>query len=426
MSVKAINSPAPMSEPMPGGSYDRWRGNAEIVLDLSRLLSRSLHPTPTGVDRVEMAYARTLKRLIPNRLRFGAVHPTGLYGRLSAEAVDEFLDRTEERWESVGGSERPAEACGHAMKQCWSLRPQAIMPPTIPRVVLQVSPHHLQHCRIVASKLRRERARFVCMVHDIIPITHPEYTRPSDPGRHRRLLHTIDAFADGILINSNATLEALLARMGAPLRRRPMTVAHFGVDIRHSPPRPTAVINRPYFVCMATIEPRKNHLLLLHLWRSMVELLGPGRTPKLILIGRRGWQNENVVDMLDRCPGLRDVVQELPQPPDVDLRTLLRDARGILLPSFAEGFDMPVTEALAAGVPVLASDIPVHREVGGEVPDYLDPIDGAGWRSAILDYAAPASIRRAAQLKRLGRWHPTSWDTHVQAALSVAEEVIAC
>jgi len=411
-------APVRPGRPLPSGP--------EIILDLSRLLSRALHPTPTGIDRVEMAYARTLKRMIPGQLHFGAVHPTGLYGRLSAQDVDAFLDRTEERWESIGGSETPATARRLALQHCWSLRPHEIPRARGARILLQVSPHHLQHPRLVASKLRREAARFVCMVHDIIPISHPEYARPGGPGRHKRRLRTIDLFADGILTNSNATLETLLGRTSAMSRQRPTRVAHLGVDMRAPTARPQAGIDRPYFVCVATIEPRKNHLLLLNLWRSIVDLLGADQAPRLLLVGRRGWENENVIDMLDRCPGLRDVVEELPRLPDAKLRDLLGNARAVLLPSFAEGFDMPVAEALAAGAPVIASDIPAHREVGGHVPDYIDPIDGAGWRAAVLDYSAPASIRRTAQLKRLARWRPVSWETHVQAALSVAEEVLAC
>lgn len=424
--VRTLDPPTPLRSPASSSPKGQWLSGPEIVLDLSRLLSRALHPTPTGIDRVEMAYARTLKRLIPGQLHFGAVHPTGLYGRLTERCVEEFLDRTEERWESVGGSESPAAARRLALQHCWSLRPHEVPPATGSRIFLQVSPHHLQHPWLVANKLRREGARFICMVHDIIPISHPEYARPSGPDRHTRRLRTIDRFADGILTNSNATLETLLGRTSAISRQRPMRVAHLGVDVRPSAARPQAVIDRPYFVCVATIEPRKNHLLLLNLWRSLVDLLGTNQTPRLLLVGRRGWENENVIDMLDRCPGLRDVVQELPRLPDAGLRDLLSNARAVLLPSFAEGFDMPVAEALAAGVPVLASDIPAHREVGGQVPDYIDPIDGASWRAAVLDYSAPASIRRTAQLERLARWRPISWETHVQAALSVAEEVLAC
>ena len=76
-------------------------------------------------------------------------------------------------------------------------------------------------------------------------------------------------------------------------------------------------------------------------------------------------------------------------------------ARAVLLPSFAEGFGMPVAEALAAGVPVIASDIAALREVGGDVPEYLDPIDGLGWLDDDPRLCA-SRIRRAARRSSIG------------------------
>jgi len=131
-----------------------------------------------------------------------------------------------------------------------------------------------------------------------------------------------------------------------------------------------------------------------------------------VLIGQRGWEAENVVDMLERCPGLRGAVIEHNTLPDTEMVRLLKDARALLLPSFAEGFGFPLIEAFGVGVPALCSDIPALRETGGAVPEYLDPLDGPGWRAAILDYAAPHSPRRAAQLDRLRGWHPPTWQEH--------------
>ncbi len=144
-----------------------------------------------------------------------------------------------------------------------------------------------------------------------------------------------------------------------------------------------------------------------------------------MLVGARGWESENVFDMLDRCPGVRDLVIEHRALPDIAMARLLRGARAVLLPSFAEGFGLPLIEGMALGTPVLCSDNPVLRETGGAVPEYLHPLDGVGWRQAILDYAAPQSPRRAAQLGRLKGWQPGSWDDHFAAVDALIEETVS-
>jgi glycosyltransferase involved in cell wall biosynthesis len=119
--------------------------------------------------------------------------------------------------------------------------------------------------------------------------------------------------------------------------------------------------------------------------------------------------------MLERCPTLRGVVLERSNVPDDQAARLVGGAQAVLLPSFAEGFGFPVIEALALGVPVLCSNLPALRENGADVPEYLDPLDGAGWRRAVIDYAQPVSPRRAAQLRRLSKWTPPSWRDHFAA-----------
>ncbi|RIA46296.1 glycosyltransferase involved in cell wall biosynthesis [Hephaestia caeni] len=415
--------------PAGGGSHPHLlrtaRVQPELVLDISRLLARLLHPTPTGVDRVEMAYARGLLARAPERLNFAAVHPSGLYGRLRHAEVRAFLDHTSNRWETIGVYESRTERHRQATRWFWRLRPHAIPPASRPRILIQPSPNHLDRPERMAAKVTRERAKLICLVHDLIPITHPEFARPGGAVRHRERIRTIEMQAHGVLLNSQATLNALSQTCGSVLNGRPMRVAPLGVEQRQNP---SAVqqAGRPYFLCLGTIEPRKNHLLLLNVWRSIVERLGRERSPLLLIVGRRGWENENVIDMLDRCEMLRGAVRELDRIPDGELRNLISGARALLMPSFAEGFGLPVAEALAAQVPVIASDLPAHREAGGDVPDYLDPLDGAAWREAILAYTSDISPRRAAQISRLSGWSPTTWEHHVEAVLELAEEVAQC
>jgi glycosyltransferase involved in cell wall biosynthesis len=404
-------------------------GAAEIVLDLSRLLSRSLHPTPTGVDRVELAYAQGLLRLAPDRLSFAATHPCGLHGRLSTSAVVDFLAMTADRWDCEGLTEPRLRRWRRALAACLTLAPgrAPARRPGRPRAYLHPSPRSLERRAMFEAILRREQARFIPFVHDLIPLDHPEYTRPRSTALFTRKIETVTALASGVLVNSRATADALAACMARCGRSVPIEALALGAG-----EKPSAQIHRlrpsashaPYFVALGTIEPRKNHLMLLNVWRRLVEVAGASATPRLVLIGRRGWENENVLDLLDRCPSLRDVVTEQSRLSDQAMRQILADARALLFPSFAEGYGLPVAEALSLGVPVLASDLPALRETGGDAPDYLDPLDSLAWMRAVLDYAAPQSQTRARQLARLGQWRAPTWEAHLTRALSFIDRVM--
>lgn len=393
----------------------------EIILDISRLMSRILHATPTGVDRVEMAYARALMDRIPHRLGFAALRPRGTYNRLEAQGVKTFLDQLERQWR--GEIAPPTNKFAAAMRL---LRVKSIPTPSaVPdhgRIYLQSSPHHLDRPDVVRKILAREQARLVGMVHDLIPIEFPEYARPDGEELHRRRMETLSELASAIIANSQATADAFSRHCAQRGDAPPVTVALLGID---QPYPTTSMTDREnYFVYISTIEPRKNHLLLLHIWRSMIDNSAFGsEIPKLILVGRRGWENENVVDMLERCPALRGHVVELNDLPDQDVQALIRGARATLLPSFAEGYGLPVGEALALGCPVICSDLGALREVGGSVPEYLDPLDGPAWIAAITDYSHPASRRRADQITRLGSWTLPSWQRHFDIVLQLCGDI---
>jgi glycosyltransferase involved in cell wall biosynthesis len=404
--------------PHPGTSAE-----PDIVLDLSRLLSRITHATPTGVDRCEMAYARGLLAAVPDRLTFAAVHPAGFYGRLPHSAVLRFLDLTEERWASRGfdsiWDKRRFVAGALA-----ALRPRLPRraPSARPRVYLQASPNNLTRPTLIGRILGYEAARFVCLVHDLIPLEFPEYARAEGAALHRRRVDTIVQHAAGVISNSHATMAALMPYFEAAGRKPTTTVAHLGLYRDPSELRSrasAAPAGRPYFLAIGTIEPRKNHLLLLNVWRRMAKTYGSENIPRLIIVGRRGWENEQVIDMLERCQVLQGCVEELAGLPDDRMQMLLSGARALLMPSFAEGYGMPVTEAMASGVPVICSDLPALREAGAGVPDFLDPLNGGDWLEAVLDYGSSASDRRTHQMERMRDWRAPTWDEHIGLVLSM-------
>jgi len=390
-----------------------------VVLDISRLISRVRHSTPSGVDRVEMAYARGLLQHYGDALAFAAVHPSTLYGRIERGAALAYLDELERRWEH---HDNPPGQRSLADAAPWITR-------LLPRragvgsgqVLVQVSPHHWHRPELLRRKLAREQARFVCMVHDLIPIEYPEYARPGGAALHETRMAAVAELADAVIVNSAATGTSLTRWIeGRGLTAPPVHVALLGTRAI-APAEPFVMADgKPYFLCLGTIEPRKNHLLLLHLWRAMAQALPAAEVPRLVVVGRRGWENEQVLDLLDRCPALEPFVEEVSACGDARLAALLRGARALLMPSFAEGYGMPVAEALSVGTPVIASHIAAHREVGGKVPDYLDPLDGPGWQAAILDHAQGGPLRHA-QLARMGSWQEPDWPGHIATAVEVIE-----
>ncbi|HET7317180.1 MAG TPA: glycosyltransferase family 1 protein, partial [Sphingomicrobium sp.] len=215
----------------------------------------------------------------------------------------------------------------------------------------------------------------------------------------------------GVIGNSRATLDELAEFAAA--EGLPMPASHaapLGVDLLPTHPA-TELSGKPTFVALGTIEGRKNHLLLLTIWSRLVDRLG-SEAPRLLIIGQRGWEAEQVFDLLDHSEKLRDHVIELNHCSDEEVAGYLSSARALLFPSFAEGYGLPLVEALAARVPVIASDLPVFRELCGDLPVYLRPDDDSAWEAAILDFAKPDSAARARQVEGMAAYCPPTWEEH--------------
>ena len=406
---------------------------SRLILDLSRTLSRAVHPVPTGIDRVEMAYAEGLLARAGDRVEFAAMHPLGRFGMLPRKAASNFLAMTAARWRD-GADEAATTALGRTARGLLrsvllggDLLSARLRRGPAQSAYLLMSHHHLDRPTVIDAATRGGRSSFICLVHDLIPLEYKEYTRPAEPDRHQRRIETVAGLADGVVVNSHATQRSLQPWLDRAGRRHPVPVlvAPLGTDPPRAPNPALALSggDRPYFVFLGTIEPRKNHLLALHVWRRLAAELGPA-APRLILIGRRGWEIEQVVNLVERCDALRGLVVERGDVSDSQALDTLRGARALILPSFAEGYGLPVAEALAHGVPVLCSDIPAFREVGQEVPEYFDPVDGVGLLRAVKDYAAANSPRRDAQLARLARWAAPCWNDHMASSLAFIDGVM--
>lgn len=373
----------------------------EVLIDVTRLLSRLMEGRlPTGVDRVSLAYVQHFASCATALVRFG-----GRWVELNQQDSRKIFD---ELLEPDKHFKRMARWCvGRSYALRWNAKVKS-------RVLLNTG-HSGLDLESYVIQVRRHEMRPVFFLHDIIPITHPEYCRPGEAEKHYRRLKTMVSVGCGLIFNSTATrtaLENYAARISWVLP--PCVVAPLA-PARLPPPVAVRPLGEPYFVILGTIESRKNHLLLLNLWRQLAEELR-GAVPRLVVIGQRGWESEQVVDMLERCEALRTCVVEVPDCTDAHLSTWLHHAQALLFPSFVEGFGMPLVEALSMGLPVIASELPVFREIAGDIPEYLDPLDGLGWKQMILAYADSAHPLRQAQLQRLSAFKVPTWDAHFAQA----------
>jgi glycosyltransferase involved in cell wall biosynthesis len=395
------------------------RNRGEVWLDVSRMLYRIFCGRITGIDRVEIAYAEQLAQGRAPARFVAYDYWRGTFRMLPQEKTRALILDFAPAW-------RAGEMCEMRRRAFRALAGSLFTAPRVPRwrggarpVYVNVSAHPLHLVERIGRMLERTGAIFVPLVHDLIPLELPEYVPPAWVAHHRRRLRTIAGYADGIISNSGSTTAALREHIPhLPIATIPLGTLPF--TPKSGPTHP-----HPYFVMVGTIEPRKNHLMLLHLWRSMVQELGVA-APHLFIIGRRGWENEQIVDLLERSETIRNHVFETGMIADDDMARHVAGAQSLLMPSFAEGYGLPVVEALSLGVPVLCSDIAAHREIGKGVPEYLDPLDGMGWRQMILEYARPGSTRRAAQCARLQGWAAPDWQSHVAAVLEFAARIEPC
>ncbi len=381
------------------------------LLDLTRLVRRAGRPM-TGVDRVEYAYLTHLPDhgplygLIRSSMGYILLDQRGCAHLARCLEDGRFARATASPLQRLDPSRAAAEreARRHCLARCLPLGLGRMVRRHLPQGVHYLNTGHSNLTPRVCAAMKARGARIGVLIHDTIPLDAPDVTRPDRSAAFATSFRRAVTEADVILCNSAQTERDVL-RHAAPHCPRTQ-VALLGVDPMPSGKAPAGPwTGQPYFVTLGTIEPRKNHALLLDLWGDIPDA-------HLLICGSRGWLNEDVFKRLDARP---DRVHELPGLDDAAVSGLLRHAAGALFPSLIEGYGLPPIEAAALKVPVLCNDLPIYRETLGDIPVYADVKDRYLWVT---------KIRQMAEDHRAGRqqaphYTPPSWEAHFKAALTV-------
>ncbi|MGB1010077.1 MAG: glycosyltransferase family 4 protein [Thiolinea sp.] len=406
-----------------------------LIFNLHRLIDRCSSPTPTGVDRVDFQHARFLLQLAQQEKRqIQFIRQQSSVAHLvPLSLAREIIHNLEQRWQQ--GKITPptiqANKANYLRKlpvTWWHKHTNNLVTPAIKQAINNTPPpiylhsghgtlHHLTLHQQIQQTLN---ASGVYYLHDLIPIDFPEYTNnPKALQMHQRRMHAMATTGTLILANSQDSKQGFIRYCQKHNLPAPEIEALLiGVEERiisaakqlaqPIPARYQQALQTPYFITIGTIEPRKNHILLLHLWRQLAQKYGE-QCPKLVILGKRGWKIDNLIHLLDQAPALRKHVVEVNDASDQDMIALLQHSKALLFPSFAEGWGMPLAEALTLGTPAICADIPALHECGRENALYLDPLDGPGWKQAILQQLKQNNLS-----ERTKGYIPDRWDNHLQ------------
>ncbi|WP_022702362.1 glycosyltransferase [Pseudorhodobacter ferrugineus] len=399
------------------------------LLDLTRLVSRLGQGHPTGVDRVESAYLAhflTLPApvfgLVRSKLGFILLNRQGMvaFQRLVTDQTNLPAAGLLSRLSRVG---QPLLARAETAVRRLALT--RCRPRNLPQMLRRHLPDgftyfNTGHANLAPQTLVAIKAggatQRLFLVHDTIPLDHPEFTRKDTIASFDKKLAAIAAHADAVIHTAHATRSATERHLARHGRTPPGLIAPLGINPLHpnaTPPRP-----HPYFVTLGTIEPRKNHAFLLEIWQAMHRDLPAATIPHLLILGRRGWSNEAVFRRLDTLPFINQTVFEMPNLPDDAVANLLLHARALLFPSLIEGFGLPPIEAASLGTAVIVPPLPIYRETLGNYPVYAGLDDSYSWIQPIIRLSDGKNDREQAGLGARNAVEIPRWDAHFKSVLN--------
>jgi glycosyltransferase involved in cell wall biosynthesis len=279
----------------------------------------------------------------------------------------------------------------------------------------------------LVARAKRERAmRMALLVYDLIPIRRPEWCVPELPAIFRRFIAEVFPLADILLTISRATANDIVrytaergAQCAAPIVVPLGSGFYTSIAFDHEPalarelPAPGT-----YVLCVGTIEPRKNHALLLRLWRRLLDNRAPDAVPMLVLAGSLGWLIADLMQQLCNGDTLASRVVLIEDPTDAELRRLYAGCLFTVYPSFYEGWGLPVSESLAFGRACLVSNATSLPEAGGTLARYFDPENGEEAYQLICGALDNAVDLASWEARIAQEFRPTSWKESAASVLA--------
>lgn len=365
-----------------------------------------------GVIRFEREFANWALEHDPQGSRFCAYEAhRGVFVEVSADRLRQCLENPQ--------ADSPHAGPHHSDPHHSGPQPPILLKRGDTFISLGLDWDTLDHAVLWALK-RTHDLRVVLACYDLIPTRHPAYFEGvHEPGRFDAYLADLAWCADEVVCISDHTrqdLQRFCTETGAPTPR--LHTVRLGCDLPTPSTGPSVVpADRPFVLYVSTLERRKNHALLLRVWRALRQRLQPFR---LVLVGMRGWGVDEWMAELQADEALQQDVMVLHQLSDADLAALYRQCAFTVYPSWAEGWGLPVVESLAHGRLCLASNTSSLPEAGAGWAEHLPPGDEAAWLARLAELMADPGQLQALNARIAQGFTPPAWCDTARAVHQIA------
>lgn len=392
-------------------------------------------PHPTGIQRVSMELLALAHRQAKDRIGFCRV--SFGYGRIEALTFEDI----EKAW-SRPPSSTLLETCARWARH-FLLRPlvdrwrgaqrekifeQMAQPGDV--IVCLGSPMLDKKYNVsVAKAKKRLGLRYALLLHDILPVVQPDMFDNSLLKPFQRWLPDVVAISDLLLVSSQHGRNELVdygRRHGFTMP--PVARLKFGAgfrDLAASEDHSQETLPKSFVLFVATLEIRKNHRLMVRVWRRLIEKHGFDNVPTLLFIGRMGWKIGDLMAELRAGRFLDGKIVLTSGVSDAMLKRAYAQCLFTIYPSFCEGWGLPVAESLAHGKLCIASNRTALPEAGGEFADYIDPNDEDGALAAVERALFENGYLNARETHIREHYQPPQWEDCLEDLMNALDGAFA-
>lgn len=395
-----------------------------VYYDISRICKRILRSTGSGIDYVDLEYARFF---LKNNGRF-AFCIKGYFFEINKSRVESIVKSISHNWKYGGILKfkladllhlQFLKLYGNFLKLLDFNKNSHLNTRNEFFTYINTSHHNLEYLKNLKKDFLGN-VKIVTFIHDILPITHPHFYDPKTISQSSLRIECAIHNSDILLTSSDYNLKSIKSVF--PVLKNEITKINLGSRILSQENLTGGIVpEKPFFVMIGTIEPRKNHEFIIDLWIELIKSFG--EPPKLIIIGKLGWCCESFIAKFKSLKkDYRKYIICEHNVPDSIISAYLQSSIGMLSPSHVEGWGLNISEAKQFGKYVIANKIESYLEQEYEKMIFPDTLTISAWLTSLIKLINKRKNRETFQADNSNA-EIFNWNSHFEVLELIIESL---